>query len=174
MALSMTFNPLTTDLRERGERFFKDIEQRKVSGKTAAEFFFKYFFKRLKIMFEGEPAKLDTISQHSLGKSCMFAVRHLFQVTAHLKSFDEIPVTDQFDRTAPQLTFDTIWTVFEIITSDLTFVDAVLKKRVKIDKMAALAKIFAPIEALHPKDRLEAIYEQDMALLSEILGELGY
>ncbi|MHA1359789.1 MAG: hypothetical protein ACTSRC_16870 [Candidatus Helarchaeota archaeon] len=174
MALSMTFNKLTPELRERGKRFFRDIEQKKVSGKIAAELFFKYFFKRLKIMFKDEPEKLDIISQYSLGKTCMFAVRHLFQVTAHLKSFDEIPVTDQFDRTAPQLTFDNIWTVFDIITSDLTFIDAVLKKKVKIDKMAALAKIFSPIEALHPKDQLLVIYDQDMQLLASILSELGY
>ena len=95
-------------------------------------------------------------------------------MTAHLKSFDEIPVDEAFDRDAPKLTFDNIWTVFNIISSDLTFVEAVLKKRIKIDKMGALAKIFAPIEALHPKDRLLAIRDRDMALLSEILNELGF
>ncbi|MHA1267191.1 MAG: hypothetical protein ACTSRS_18275 [Candidatus Helarchaeota archaeon] len=174
MALSMTFNKLTPELRERGIQFFKAIEAKQISGTVAGEFFFRYFFQRLKIMFEDEPDKLDVIATHSLGKKCMFAVKNLFQVTAYLKSFDEIPVSEDFDRTAPKLTFDRIWTVFEIISSDLTFVDAVLKKRVQIDKMAALAKIFAPIEALHPKDRLLAIYDRDMALLDQILKELGF
>ncbi|MHA1650841.1 MAG: hypothetical protein ACTSYB_11655 [Candidatus Helarchaeota archaeon] len=108
MALSMTFNELTEDLRQRGMQFFKDIEQKKVSGKIAAEFFFKYFFKRLQLMFEKEPEKLEIIAQYSFGNSCMFAVKNLFHVTAYLKSFDEIIVTEDFDRTAPRLTFDNI------------------------------------------------------------------
>ncbi len=170
----MTFNQLTPKLRERGIKFFEDIEKKIVTGKIAAEFFFRYFFQRMQIMFEGEPDKLDTIATHSLGKSCMFAVKGLFQVTAFLKAFDEIPVTENFDPKAPKLTFDNIWTVYKIISSDLTFIDAILKKYIKIDKMAELAKIFAPIEALHPKDRLLAIYDQDMELLSSILQELGY
>ncbi len=170
----MTFNELTPELQERGKRFFKAIERKEISGQTAAEFFFRYFFQRLRIMFENEPEKLEMIATHSFGKKCMFAVRNLFQVTAFLKSYDEIPVDDSFDRTAPKLTFDSIWTVFEIISSNLTFVDAILKQRVKIDKMAALAKIFAPIEALHPKDRLLAIRNEDMKLLGGILNELGF
>jgi hypothetical protein len=174
MALSMTFNQLTPELRERGIRFFKAIEKREITGQTAAHFFFLYFFKRLQLMFEGEPDKLEMISNHSFGKSCMFAVRNLFQVTAHLKSYDEIPVDESFDRNAPLLTFDNIWTVFEIVSSDVTFIEAVLKKRIKIDKMSELAKIFAPIEALHPKDRLLAIKDRDMELLSQILQESGF
>ena len=174
MALSMTFNPLTPELRERGIRFFKAIEKREITGQTAAAFFFRYFFKRLQIMFETEPAKLELIASQSFGKSCMFAVRNLFHVTAHLKSYDEIPVDDSFDRNAPHLTFDNIWTVFEIVASDVTFIEAVLKKRIKIDKMAELAKIFAPIEALHPKDRLLAIKDRDMELLSQIIQESGF
>lgn len=174
MALSMTFNGLTPELRERGIRFFQAIEKKEISGATAGEFFFRYFFQRLQIMFRDAPDKLETISEHSLGHKCMFGVKNLFQVTAHLKAFDEIPVSDEFDRTAPKLTFDNIWTVFEIIANDTTFLDAVLKKRVTIDKMAALAKIFAPIEALQPKDRLAAIKEEDMALLDQILKEIGF
>lgn len=170
----MTFNELTPELRERGKNFFRAIEARKISGKTAAEFFFRYFFQRLQIMFKEEPEKLDMIANHSFGHKCMFAVRNLFQVTAFLKSYNEIPVDDSFDRTAPKLTFDNIWTVYEIIASDITFVDAVLKQRVKIDKMAALAKIFAPIEALHPKERLLEIREEDMKLLGGIMTELGF
>ena len=170
----MTFNELTPALRERGTRFFKAIENKSVSGTTAAQFFFRYFFQRLQIMFEDAPEKLDIIAQHSFDKTCMFAVKHLFRVTAHLKSFDEIPVDETFDRTAPQLTFDTVWTIFAIIASDITFVKALLKKKVKIDKMAALAKIFAPIEALHMKERLLAIKTRDMELLNQILTELGF
>ena len=170
----MTFNELTPGLRERGIRFFKAIERREVSGKIAAEFFFRYFFQRLLIMFEDAPEKLDIIAQYSFGNTCIFAVRNLFQVTAFLKSFKEIPVSEDFYRNAPKLTFDNVWTIFEIIASDTTFVDAVLKQRVKIDKMAALAKIFAPIEALHMKDRLFAIRDQDMQLLDQILKELGF
>ena len=170
----MTFNELTPELRERGKRFFKAIEMKEISGKIAAEFFFSYFFQRLQIMFENEPEKLDIIASQSFGKKCMFAVQNLFQVTAFLKSYEEIPVAEAFDRTAPKLTFDNVWTVFEIISSDLTFIDAVMKQRVKIDKMAALAKIFAPIEALYPKDRLLAIRDEDMNLLSQILAELGF
>ena len=170
----MTFNELTPELRERGKRFFKAVEMKEISGKTAAAFFFRYFFQRLRIMFENEPEKLYIIENQSLGRNCIFAVRNLFQVTAFLKSFDEIPVDETFDRTAPKITFDSIWTVFDIVSSDLTFIDAVMKQRVRIDKMAALAKIFAPIEALYPKDRLLAIRDEDMKLLSQILKELGF
>jgi len=49
-----------------------------------------------------------------------------------------------------------------------------LKQKIKIDKMAALAKIFAPVEALHAKERLHAIKEQDMQLLDQILKDLNY
>ncbi len=170
----MTFNELTPELRERGLRFFKDIENKVVTGQTAAEFFFRYFFQRLKVMFADEPEKLDIITNNSFDSSCMFAVRGLFDVTVYLKSFDEIIVTEKFLPKTAKLTFDNIWTVFAVISSDLTFVQAVIEKKVKIDRLADLAKIFAPIEALSAKERLAAIKTKDMQLLSEILQELGY
>jgi len=170
----MTFNPLTPELRERGIRFFKAIENQSVTGLIAAQFFFRYFFQRLKLMFKGEPDKIDYIAKNSMNRKCVLAVKNLFQVTVFLKSFDEIPVDEIPDYKAPKLTFEDIWIVFAIIASDLTLMQALLDKKVRIDKMAELAKIFIPIEALNPKDRLLKVKEQDMELLSQILAELGF
>ena len=174
MAVSMTFNPLTPAIRERGIRFFKAIENKSVTGLVAAQFFFRYFFQRLKLMFKGEPDKLDYIAKNSMNRKCVLAVKNLFQVTVFLKSFDEIPVDEIPDYKAPKLTFEDVWIVFAIIASDLTLMQAILDKKVKIDKLADLAMIFIPIEALNPKERLAKVKDQDMELLSQILAELGF
>jgi hypothetical protein len=119
---------------------------------------------------------LDYIANNSLNRKCILAVKgkNAFQVTVFLKSFDEIPVDEVPDYKAAKLTFDDIWTVFAIIASDTTLMQALLEKKVKIDKMAELAKIFIPIEALNPKERLFEVRDQDMELLSQILLELGF
>lgn len=174
MAVSMSFNPLTPELRERGIRFFKAIENKSVTGLIAAQFFFRYFFQRLKLMFKGESDKLDYIAKNSMNRTCVLAVKNLFQVTVFLKSFEEILVSETPDYKAPKLTFEDIWIVFAIIASDLSLMQAILDKKVRIDKMGELAKIFIPIEALNPKDRLAKVKDQDMELLSQILAELGF
>jgi len=176
LAVSMTFNELTPELRERGIQFFQAIENGSITGATAAQFFFRYFFQRLRLMFQDEPDKLDYIASESMNRKCMLAVKgkNAFQVTVFLKNFDEIPVDETPDYKAPKITFDNIWTVFAVIASDTSLMQAILDKRVKIDKMAALAMIFLPIEALNPKDRLLQVKEQDMELLSQILAELGF
>jgi len=174
LAVSMTFNPLTPEIRERGIRFFKAIENKSVTGLIASQFFFRYFFQRLKIMFKGEPDKIDYIAKNSMNRKCVLAVKNLFQVTVFLKSFDEIPVDEIPDYKAPKLTFENIWIIFAIIASDLSLMQAILDKKVRIDKMGELAKIFIPIEALNPKDRLAKVKDQDMELLGQILAELGF
>jgi len=174
LAVSMTFNELTPELRERGIQFFQAIENKSITGLIAAQFFFRYFFQRLRLMFNGEPDKLEYIASNSMNRKCSLAVRGLFQVTVFLKTFDEILVDETPDYKIPKFTFDNIWTVFAIIASDITLMQSILDKKVKIDKMAELAKIFIPIEALNPKERLLEIRDQDMELLSQILTELGF
>ncbi len=174
MTMAIRFQVLPEELENRVKSVLNGLVEGKLTDIQMASFFFKYFFQRLDPMYKDTPKIAQTIQDAVKNQDVGLIVPKLIEVTMHINTISDMVFTNGVGYKTPSLSFADLQVVEEVILARINLPEALIAKKIKIKKLGKILKWLAPIATIQTEEMLQKVRDEELALLSPILKEMGF